>query len=99
MQKNKHSKNLNLNRPQTSKTQTLKTLSVYLFRSVVLLIYTPWDKKKNKPKTIIGTDSSLSPTRNFQDGGRVTDFQLSSPLIVSQLLFSENRAQNGTLSL
>ena len=56
-------------------------------------------KKLNKPKTIIGTDSSLSPTRNFQDGGRVTDFQLSSPLIVSQLLFSENRAQNGTLSL
>ena len=47
-------------------------------------VYTQWNKKQlNKPKTIIGTGSSLSPTRNFQDGGRVADFQLSSPLIES----------------
>ena len=41
-----------------------------------------------EPKTIIGTDrikfmiSYVELARNFQDGGRVADFRLSSSLIV-----------------
>jgi len=44
---------------QTSKTHTLKRLSVYSFRSFVPL-QNQWEKEDlKKPKTIIGTGSSL----------------------------------------